>query len=351
MAPLVRLLRVSPGPAAAVAEAVRGADPGVLVAEAIRHGLAGLVLHVLHGAGVELPPPHGETLRGQAMTSVGIGMQVKRLLLRALDALAAEGITPVLLKGYGLGLRLYPEPFLRASSDVDLWVERAELDRAERVLSTKLGLARVEEAGEVDFEEERLHHLQLAGKAGIVELHYRPLSSFGSALEGEGYRARGVKAEVEGRPLWYLGPEDELVYLAVHATHHMLQRLSWLHDLKLFALKHPALDWDEVVAKAKAERMAGLAYFALDAARRLLDAPIPEAALARLRPARWQAALARRVFSEAWLGGAFLAEHKAVWYAAKALLAQDVRRTARMGLLRLYQAVRERAVRSREVPR
>jgi hypothetical protein len=142
--------------------------------------------------------------------------------------------------------------------------------------------------------------------------------------------------------VWYLAPEDELVYLAVHATHHMLQRLSWLYDLKLYALKYPALDWGGVVAHAREARMAGLAYFALEAASRLLDAPVPGGALARMRPARWQAALARRVFSEEWVGAAFLADHKAVWYAAKALLAQDVPRTARLGLMRLVEAVRSR---------
>ncbi len=345
MAALVRLLRAAPGPARAIADAVRGEEPGALVEEASRHGLAGLAFHVLHEAGVQLPAPHGEALRRQAMGTVAAGMGVKRLLLRALDALKGEGIFPVLLKGHGLGLRLYAEPFHRVSTDVDLWVHRAELERAERALTQALGLRRVEAEGEVDFDEERLHHLQLAGKAGIVELHYRPLSSFGTALEGEGYRARAMKSDLEGREVWYLGPADELVYLSVHATNHMLQRLSWLYDLKLFALKHPALDWGEVVSRAEEARMAGLTYFALEAARRLLDAAVPESALERLRPARWQAAVARRVFSEEWLGRAYLADHKAVWYAAKALLAQDVSRTARMGLLRLLEAVRSRDVR------
>ena len=336
MAALVRLLRASPGSPEAVAEAVRGADFNALAQDAARHGLSGLVAHLLHEARVEVPAPHGETLRRQGMAIAATGMRVKRLLLASLDALAPEGVEPVLLKGYGLGVRLYPSPFYRACTDVDLWVGREELARAERALQG-VGLRRVRAP---DFEDDSLHHLELAGKAGMVELHYRALSSFGTPLEGEGLREHTARAEVEGRAVRYLAPADELVYLALHATHHLLQRLSWLYDLKLLIRAHPGLDWDEVGRQAEASGMGGLAFFALEAARRALGAEVPASLLAKLRPAGWQAALARGLFSDAWLARAYLAAHKPVWYLAKGLLAQDVPRTARLGLSRLWKAAK-----------
>lgn len=337
MAALVRLLRAAPGTPESIGEAVRGADWARLVEDSARHGVAGVVRQVLEGAGVAVSAPEHEALQRHALAVAAAGARMKRLLLQALDALKAQGLTPVLLKGYGLALRLYPDPLLRASTDVDLWVEPSELPRAEVALRG-LGLS----GGKEDLEDPALHHRTFAGKAGVVELHYRPLSSFGTPLEGEALRAHSVEAEVEGRAVRYLAPEDELAYLAVHATHHMLQRLSWLYDLKLYVAKYPALDWDGVARAAREGGHAGLAFFALEAARRALGAKVPEATLAALRPSRWQEALARRLFSDERLATAYLARHKSAWYVAKGLLAQDVAGPARLGLSRLLSAARRR---------
>jgi hypothetical protein len=47
-------------------------------------------------------------------------------------------------------------------------------------------------------------------------------------------------------------PEDEFIYLAVHAAGHSFIRLVWLYDLKLLIRKHPALDWDQVFTRSEA---------------------------------------------------------------------------------------------------
>ena len=311
MAPLISLLRRWPDHPEAL-PALAALDPGGLVAEAGRHGLSGLVRHALEGAGAHLPEAEAEQLRRDALGIRAGVVRVKRMLARALEALAASGLVPVVLKGVPLAERLYGDAGHRASTDVDLWVPPAEAGRARQALEA-LGLR--------PAARNEPHHLELHGPEGLVELHLYPLSPFGELVEGAQLWNRAVEARTGDLRHLRLAPDDELLYLAVHATHHLLQRLAWVYDLKLLVRAEPALDWDRLVRTAEETRTSALAFYALDAAARLLEAAIPARVLSALRPSRWKAAAAERLFSERRLASAYYAGNRRAWIAAKVLLA------------------------------
>ncbi|MBN1203331.1 MAG: nucleotidyltransferase family protein [Myxococcaceae bacterium] len=310
-----------------------------LVRAAARHGLAGFTVHALERAGWRLAEPAREALRRESLSSAARAIRVHALLLRSVDALAAVGVVPVVLKGSALARRLYPEPFHRATSDVDLLVAREQVEAAARALEG-LGLARAPERP--GHGGAHSHHREFQGRAGLVELHFRALVGYGQALEADALLAHAQEAELEGRRVRYFRPEDELVYLALHASNHLLQRLAWLFDLKLLILAHPGLGWRRVVQVARETAFSHLAWYALEAASRLMGASVPREVLAELAPPRWQRALAARFFSEERLLEARLVEHKAEWVAAKLLLAPRALPMARYGLWRLGEAVRAR---------
>lgn len=319
-------------------EAPRGAAPGdadALVHAAARHGLAGFVQHALGRSEWRLDEAARTRLRREALGQAARGMRVKALLLRSLDALAAVGVVPVSMKGYGLALRLYPEPLQRATTDVDLLVADAEVAVASRALEG-LGL-RPLGAKEAAHAREHEHHLTFTGAAGMVELHFRALVGYGETLEAEALLARAETSELEGRRVRYLRAEDELVYLALHASNHLLQRLAWLFDLKLRVLASPGLDWGRVVEVARGTAFSHLAWYALEAARRLMGAPVPEEVLSALAPPRWQRLLAVRFFSAERLLETELMLHKPAWAAAKLLLAPRLLPMARYTVRRLRE--------------
>ncbi|PTL81895.1 nucleotidyltransferase family protein [Vitiosangium sp. GDMCC 1.1324] len=319
-------------------EAPRGAEPGdaeALVLAAARHGLAGFVQHAVGRAGWTLDEAARTHLRREALAQAARGMRVKALLLRSLDALVAVGVVPVLLKGYGLATRLYPEPLQRATTDVDLLVADAKVAVASEAL-VGLGLKALDEAAAAHAREHE-HHLTFTGAAGMVELHFRALVGYGQALEAEALLARAEERVLEGRRVRYLRAEDELVYLALHASNHLLQRLAWLFDLKLLVLASPGLDWGRVVEVARGTAFSHLAWYALEAARRLLGAPVPEEVLAALAPPLWQRLMAARFFSAERLLETELMLHKPVWVAAKLLLAPRLLPMARYTVRRLRE--------------
>jgi hypothetical protein len=317
-----------PGSAEQVSAALDGVDWNSLALDAGRHGLSG-ILNGLAAQGMRIPNSVSARIRTDSLAIAASGLRTKALLVRALDAMARRGVEPILLKGYGLAKRLYPDPLMRATSDVDLLAHPDEYADAEQAL-LDIGLrpARLEppEDAKKDHHAPNFwgHEKWFSGDAGLVELHWRPLSGFGTAIAAVGAFARRRESELEGRRVYYLSVEDELVYLAAHASKHLLGRLSWLYDIKLLIQKESQIDCEQVLRVALESEMSGPVYFALEAAQRL-GAKIPELLLQQLVASRWQRALAPRLFSEALLARSPYADRKYATYVLRLLLASNVK--------------------------
>jgi hypothetical protein len=335
VAGLLRLLRALPGTPREVRAAVEGVDLDSLVEDAARHGLPVLVEHSLTEAGVELPAAQAQQLRRHSLAVVASGMKSKALLAAALDALAHERIAPILLKGHGLTARFYPQAFDRACTDVDLLVRRIEMDRAAAVLRG-LGLVESSELGDVRAKHHP-HHRLFASPSGAVELHFRLVGLFGGSLSSEAVFPRSEAFLIEGKPVRYLGVEDELVYLATHATAHLLERLAWLYDLKLFLRKHDPLDLSSVIQVAQASGLSVPTFVALNAARTMLDVNVPERLLEALTPAFWQVELADRLFTEVALEQATLPQRPYLRSVVRALFSSSMPRITVYSMQRIFE--------------
>jgi len=328
---LLEVLRAWPG----APEGSAPEDGQALVLAAARHGLAGFVQHALERSEWVLDEAVRTRLRREALAQAARAMRVKALQGRSLEALGSAGVVPVLLKGYGLAARFYPAPLQRATTDVDLLVGEGEVEVASRAL-VGLGLRPLGEA-EAAHALAHEHHLTFSGPEGLVELHFRALTGYGQALEAGPLLARAEESELEGRRVRFLAAEDELVYLALHASNHLLQRLAWVLDLKLLVLARPGLDWGRVVEVARGTAFSHLAWYALEVARGRVGAPVPEEALAALAPPAWQRVLASRFFSAERLLGTDLMRHKPAWVAAKLLLAPRLLPMVRYSARRLRE--------------
>src|SRR5205807_5865396 len=119
------------------------------------------------------------------------------------------------------------------------------------------------------------HHLHLSrAETPPLELHFRPTTGFGTIVSAEEFLSRATPYRMStGTMGWVLSPEDEFIYLAVHAARHQFQALVWLYDLKLFLLRHPDLDWTIVSARARSLRVVRALSMALEALQRRLAAP------------------------------------------------------------------------------
>jgi hypothetical protein len=200
------------------------------------------------------------------------------------------GIRVVPLKGPVLAERLYSDPRARFSLDIDLLVRPDDFPQASAALAA---LGYEASAGpSARYHLTHHHHLTFhQPQRPLVELHFRTFTGFGTCLEAADYLARATPYQTgRGTSCFILAPEDEFLYLAVHAAGHGCQRWSWLYDLKCFLHRHPALDWPMIFGRAQAAHLDVALAFTLEIVDRRLDVRPPAAESAFVRRRRRPAA-------------------------------------------------------------
>jgi len=108
-----------------------------------------------------------ERMRMKAVCARSMMAQEEQRQVRkiACDALEAGGITPVLLKGLSLA-RLYPKPYLRSCSDVDIYVGKENYHPGAKILRETFP-----DAPRFDTEEEYFRHYNLNVGSTAIEMH------------------------------------------------------------------------------------------------------------------------------------------------------------------------------------
>lgn len=242
-----------------------------LLACAAGHGLRGVLAHHLSSIGV----PLAATERALGLVDQSRQQRQQRQLGEALAALQAGGVAVVALKGPLLGARLYPAPDLRPSTDLDLLVRPGDLEPAAAALAAR-GWTRSDAPRAAWFYRRLHHHVHLDREGSpTIELHHRAASAFGSEIPAGPLIER---ARPYGGGL-VLAPEDEWLYLAVHAAAHRFERLGWLYELKLYAAHD--LDWSVIAERARALGVARAVAFTAEVLRVRLRAGIPDDTLPR----------------------------------------------------------------------
>jgi hypothetical protein len=207
------------------------------------------------------------------------------VLRRAAAACASEGLTLAPLKGAWLILRLYRDPGARAMVDLDVLVPARRFHRACRAMRAA-GFV-VPDPVPLDrfpirfFYDHHFVHPEMP--ASWVEVHrYLCYRAF-AAPDYVKLLARAEPFEEGGAPLRALRPEDTLLHLAIHQAKHGF-RIVLRDTVDVAALARSGVDWDDLVAHARAAGASASLWAALESAAGALSAPVPPDVLSRLDP-------------------------------------------------------------------
>ena len=173
-----------------------------------------------------------------------------------LNAFEQQGLVTVPLKGPFLAERLYGGTALRVSYDLDLLVSKSDLTRSEALLKA-LGFV----PGTPDD-----YHRQWYRKSTTVELHHDVENPLAFDFHVESAFRRLRPAAFQGQRCWELDPEDELLFLCLHAVRHRFERLSLIVDLTLAFEKLTA---NAGQLRPEVAELGGLLVLGLAMARRL----------------------------------------------------------------------------------
>jgi hypothetical protein len=186
-------------------------------------------------------------------------------LVRVTERFDREGIRSISLKGPALGLALYGDLSLRTSKDLDLLVDRLDVEAAERIL-LDMGYGRGRDTASLTARQRRYilnrsHHFDYVSAAGIeVELHWRYDDII--SVEFDDLWTSRKTLSAFGTHIDLPGDEENFLFLLVHGTRHGWKRLRWLLDIYEIVQKN-SLDWVGIRKAAQdrgIERMLELAF-------------------------------------------------------------------------------------------
>lgn len=266
---------------------------------ALRHRqIPGMYLRLSAAERGAAPPAVLARLRRRFYAIAEHNRRLERELLGLLELLAAGGIAAVPFKGPALAAGVYRNPALRMSSDLDILVGRADVERAAELLAEQ-GYRQVLKHGALFEAAARpfRHARELATADGrTVDLHWKLSQSyfaFGLSLAQLGGRLGA--ATLAGRQIPALSPEDALIFLCAHGARHSWTCLAWVCDISELLHTQTRLRWAEVLRLADALHCRCMLLLGLRLARDLLGAPLPAdiaSIVAASQPAAELAALA-----------------------------------------------------------
>nr|UXE45052.1 hypothetical protein Hi04_10k_c4246_00020 [uncultured bacterium] len=203
-----------------------------------------------------------------------------------LEALAAQNVRPVLTKGVVLAHTLYPQPPLRPSFDVDLFVAVDDIGAVARVFEDR-GYRRSRQVSgpmvmpQFDYERKCEH-----GAWHIFDVHFRPVNPqvFAETLTFEEVAAEAVDIEALGPLARGTSARHALLLACLHrvAHHPSEDRLIWLYDVHLLAESLSEGELWHLAAVADGKKVCGVLGAGLAAARAVFHTKLPVGLLEEL---------------------------------------------------------------------
>jgi hypothetical protein len=180
----------------------------------------------------------------------------QREATRVFDALAAIGVTAIVIKGAALGHLLYRASYLRPRTDIDILIAETDLPRVMAAFAA-LGYARpVETPGALIAHQCHFDRVDANRVVHAWDVHWKIVNALAAADA-----LRFDEMSRSGIPVPGLGPNviapsfvHSLLLACVHrVTHHAdAPDLLWLLDTHLLAARLTDEDWRAFVSLARA---------------------------------------------------------------------------------------------------
>jgi hypothetical protein len=270
-----------------------------LIEFARKNSVANVLYTYLKSQNLSSPPGACEVIRNIYLTSAVRNSSLFHELEKILLAFQTAGITVVPFKGAWLAQTVYSNIALRQMEDVDLWVQRNQLDAARQVMDS-LGYLSRSKADRPQVLQDTLVGETQMFKTGtpMVELHW-------NVFPGEWLRNI---ARIDEQAIWQrtlphqsenmrqLSPEDAIIHICVHlAVNHQMSApgLRTLLDLNC-ARQRLDINWITLAERACAWRVSTAIWIVLQIFAEMFGDPEEKLPLRVLEPSPFRQKILRR---------------------------------------------------------
>lgn len=202
-------------------------------------------------------------------------------------ALHDAGVPVMLLKGAALLLRYHVDLGARPMNDVDVLLEKGDVERAMRVLHD-LGWRCAEDIG-VKRALGVYNSIPLAGGQGFeIDLHWRIMTEYGGKVSMRELWDASQGVDFQGTPVRVLSPEDQIMHTCAHGVKwNTLPPIRWIPDLMTIVQADRArIDWDRLLLLTWERNLTAAVSACLRFVHANFAADVPASMLDRLATTR-----------------------------------------------------------------
>jgi hypothetical protein len=232
---------------------------------------------------IEVQDALARRVRGQAAAE----LVIERELVAVFDALTAEGVLPIVLKGTALAYSIYDAPWMRPRVDTDVLIRADQADVVRRVLGARGYSSPLHSGGELLFCQFPLRRFD--GVEHWFDFHWKisTQSVFAEVLTYEEVDGRTVPLPALGARTRVLAPVDALLLACIHPVmhHRNVETLIWMYDVHLLAAALSETEFEQFAAMAVAKQVAAICARQLARAQAAFGTAIPDEVVRRLAAA------------------------------------------------------------------
>jgi len=170
------------------------------------------------------------------------------VLIQIMNLFEQHNIAAVPIKGPSLACTVYNDLSLRSFGDLDILIDLDDIIFAYDLLcksgykpEIKLSPYQLRQLAKTEDDLSFIH----STSGVILELHWELSSrSLPHALTLDRFLPRLVDAEILNFTVRSLSNEDLLIYLCIHGSKHIWERMEWLFAVHEIVRKNRFLDWD-----------------------------------------------------------------------------------------------------------
>jgi len=243
------------------------------------HGLYPALLQRLPSASLSMVPSAAAAARQWQKWNTCRNLALLGETTRLLAALRADGITAVPFKGGVLGEIAHGGPHQRQAGDIDLFVQRKDLKAAVQTLRAcgyQLDAHWNSAVQEGHFRFDCECEVVNSERQTCVDLHWEfTARNFSLPMPVEELFARLQPVRIQGEDILCFAAEDMVLLLCLHAAKHYWSRLEWSFTICEYIRRHPALDWDALLGRARQMQITRIVATGLCLAEGLFACAVP----------------------------------------------------------------------------
>ena len=213
-----------------------------------------------------IPSPISRKLENRFLSNTAYNIIHLENLAELVKKLKNEKIPVIILKGAALSETVYPHVGMRAFCDLDILIQRKDIQKVMRLLK-QLDYS-------LSFTHAR-HHLmafQTTNHSLPLEVHWNlvndasPFQKYAFKLSMDRFWQDARPFKFRGEEASWLSPEHQLIYLSVHILKEGYSNQKWLLDI-YYLLKYfkGQIDWKKLLKECREFHTRRPVYYALSA--------------------------------------------------------------------------------------